>query len=166
MSRECLGQRFDTPGTLSRHFLDTLEHGARRVPKTPHEAAVLPSAVVAKNMSCVFPPCKRAPLLKCLILMVVASVGKRPTVIMVTFLCGRVLSERALGLLLNGQLVAGNAYFPVIIIARPQLSLSRKALSASKANQGVNNRVVSHSPVTNVSMSVLRRGEVGTGQGE
>ena len=35
VSRECPGHLFDTPGTLSGHFLDTPEAGARRAPETP-----------------------------------------------------------------------------------------------------------------------------------
>ena len=33
VSPKCPGHRFDTPGTLSRHFLDTPEPGARRGPR-------------------------------------------------------------------------------------------------------------------------------------
>ena len=40
VSPECPGHLFDTPGTLSGHFLDTPEPGARRAPETPR--ATLP----------------------------------------------------------------------------------------------------------------------------
>ena len=37
VSPECLGHLFDTPGTLSGHFLDIPEPGARRTPATLRE---------------------------------------------------------------------------------------------------------------------------------
>ena len=61
---------------------------------SPHEAAVFPSASLARDM---FPPFEWALLLECLILMV-ASAMKNPTMIVVALLYWRALSERALRL--------------------------------------------------------------------
>ena len=58
---------------------------------SPHEAAVWPSATVGKNM--------------------VASVVKAPTMIMVTLLCGRALSGRALWRLLIQKYITSNMTF-------------------------------------------------------
>ena len=59
-----------------------------------HEAAVWPSATVAKHM-CAFSVRMSSSLLMCLILLV-ASVVKSPSMIRVTLLCGQVLSGWAL----------------------------------------------------------------------
>ena len=115
------GEGFSESGFRREGFLEggLLRLNSQREPKGPHNedepkkglrvsvcifslratfAVVWPLATVAKNI-CVF-PLELARLLKCLILMV-ASVLKNPTMIRVTLLCGRVLSERALWRLLN-----------------------------------------------------------------